>query len=517
MRKDPIKVARWRFEQISVYLDSRLTPEERSRLLKEASQIPILWLSGNEKPISRSTLYRWLTAYLQNPVIEALRPTARLPAKPGTPRVIKIEWVTYALALLEEEPARSLFFLGERIKLEFALDSNVSASSLHRALKEERRYLELRRRATDKSTRLRSRFEAIHPHDIWRGDGKGPFKVVLADGTMTTFSIVSILDDSTRYILASLVVLSESTASVVSTFRKAAARWGLCRTFYADLGSCYDSDIFRQGLALLGVHRMKPRKKGSPEQNGKIERYHRTLNRWFIKELKHQRVADQQHLQELLDAVLDRVYHEHRHRELKMSPRQALSDRISERQASLERLRDAFLLEKQLTPHRKTGELRISGTLFKVPREYYQPRVKVAVDPEYPDQPYLKLTGGQLLPLELAIKRLEPKVTTPREEPVGSLTPFLEYYRGRRLPLAISGFGLPEIYKAFSEHLGRPVPATEREAQTVSAWLTQCGPFEPQAFHGALNRVLKKLGPGRPLSQILLQLKQMVLTKGDLL
>jgi len=57
------------------------------------------------------------------------------------------------------------------------------------------------------------------------------------------------------------------------------------------------------------------------------------------------------------------------------------------------------------------------------------------------------------------------------------------------------------------------VPATEQEARAVSDWLARCGPFDPQAFHGALFKVLKRLGQGRPLSQILIALEQMVSTK----
>ena len=334
----------------------------------------------------------------------------------------------------------------------------------------------------------------------------------MADGTKVRFTVLSILDDASRYVLAALVVFSESIASVIAAFRRAAARWGLCEKWYADRGSAYDSYVFRKGLGVLGIHRIRTKPRNA-EAHGKIEAYHRVLKRWFVTELKHQRVADQSHLQVLLDAVLDRLYHEHKHRQLRMTPRQALDNCVSSRSVSLERLRDAFLIERQLTPHRKTGELLIGKTLFRVPREHLKRKVQIAVDPENPDVAFIKLDRGRLEPLNLAIRPTRPKTTTSTREPVGSLTPILEAYRGRQLPLAHAGFGLPEIYQAFAETQKRMVPATEQEARAVSDWLARCGPFEPQAFHGALARVIKRLGQGRPLSQILIALEQKVSTK----
>lgn len=512
MKQNPYRIAQWRFEQISVFLDSRLTPGERSRLVEEASRIPVLWLSGEEKPVSRTTLYRWIADYRRNPVIESLMPEPRQPRKGVEERAIQSEWVHYALSLLEQEPARSLYVLTRHLKLRFNLDGEISRSSLHRALTQERRYHYLRRLHTGKSKRLRTRFQALRPHEIWHGDAKGPFEVFLAGGITALFSVLSILDDATRYILAACIVLSESTASVISVFRRAAARWGLPDKWYADRGSPYDSHVFRKGLGILGVHRIRTRAR-NPEPHGKIEAYHRVLQRWFVTELKHQRVADERHLQALLEAVLETLYHEHRHRELRQSPREALGGRLSSRQVSLERLQDAFLIETQRTPHRKSGELRIGETLFRVPRQYYKRKVLIAVDPENPDVAFLKLDTGRLEPLHPAVQPASMKTTPSRTEPVGSLTPLLEQYRGRQLPLAYPGFGLPEIHQAFAEVLGRPVPATEYEARAISTWLGRCGPFEPRAFHHALTQVLKQLGPGRPLSQILIQLEQRVSTK----
>ncbi len=75
MKKDPLNVTIFRFNQISAFLDKYLTPGERERMFYDLYYIPIIWLIEDEKPVSRSTtLYRWLDGYQKNPVIEFIKP-----------------------------------------------------------------------------------------------------------------------------------------------------------------------------------------------------------------------------------------------------------------------------------------------------------------------------------------------------------------------------------------------------------------------------------------------------------
>jgi len=362
MPQDPLREACWRFEQISPLLELRLTASERRRMIEEMGRVYVRWPSGREAPIPVSTTYRWLKAYRKDPRIESLMRTARK----RTAKAVEPEWVQHALALLEEEAKRSLFILCLRIKHRFDLDRVPSRASLHRALVKEARYIKLRRRAGGER-KLRRRFQARQPHDIWHADAKGAFMVCFTDGTKRKVQVLTILDDATRFVLAALVVISESLAAAVATFRAAAGRWGLPVKFYADRGSAYDSDAFRKGLAVLGCHRINTKSR-NPSAHGKIEAYHRVLKSWFILELKHQPVRDMEHLQVLLDAVLDQVYHEHVHRELKQTHREAFGNQISARTVSLQRLRDAFMIEKTLKAHRKTGEIRVARPPFLSPR-----------------------------------------------------------------------------------------------------------------------------------------------------
>jgi len=461
--------------------------------------------------VPKRTLYRWLRAYQKDPRVESLLRASR----PRTePTAIPPEWVAYALAQLEEQPTRSLFLLATRLQQRFQLPQPPSHSSLHRALKAQPRYQALRRRARG-HTRLRRRFQAAHAHDIWHADAKAVFTVRFSDGSRQTVRILSILDDATRFVPAALVVTSESLGAAVATFRRAAARWGLPEKFYADRGSAYDADAFRKGLAVLGIHRINTRPRNAPA-HGKIEAYHRSLQRWFIAELPHQPVRDLAHLQELLDAFLDRLYHEHVHRELKQTPRAAFADTMSPRLVTLARLREAFLIATELKVHPVTGEVRVDGTLFLVPKERFRTGrwVRIGLDPEAPQAPFLVLGPGLYEPLRPAFPlpatptQVPPTASTP--EPVGALTPLLEQYRGRTLPQARGGFGLPEIYEAFAQAVGRPVPQTEAEATLILDWLRARGPFQPQAFAAALGKVRAALGAGRPLAQLIRALDRFI-------
>jgi len=520
MARDPLREACWRFEQISPLLDARLTGAERHQMIRAMARVCVRWPSGREAPVPKRTLYRWLRAYQKDPHVESL---LRAPRPHQPPAAVPSEWVQYALAQLEEQPKRSLFILALRLQQRFQLAQPPSRSSLHRALKAQPRYQALRRRARG-HTRLRRRFQAVHAHDIWDADAKAVFTVRFSDGTTQTVRILSILDDATRFVLAALVVASESLAAAVATFRRAAARWGLPEKFYADRGSAYDADAFRKGLAVLGIHRINTRPRNAPA-HGKIEAYHRSLQRWFIAELPHQPVRDLAHLQELLDAFLDRLYHEHVHRELKQTPRAAFADAMSLRLVTLARLREAFLIETELKAHPVTAEVRVNGTLFLVPKERLRAGrwVRIGLDPEAPQAPFLVLGPGLHEPLRPAFPpacaapegrlpatptQVPPMASKP--EPVGALTPLLEQYRGRTLPQARGGFGLPEIYEAFAQAVGRPVPQTEAEATLILDWLRTRGPFQPQAFAAALGKVRAALGAGRPLAQLIRALDRFI-------
>jgi transposase InsO family protein len=495
---NPRKIAHWRYEQITDLLDDTLTRRERRVLLGRITRAPVRWPSGREEEISETTLYRWIRAWKARG-IEGLMPRRPKGRKPRRP--LKRGLVERAIALLREEPRRSLTMIQALLKCEKR--GKVTRSTLHRRLQAHRAYPSLRRMARGNGDRrLRRRFEASRPHQIWQSDSKGPFTVrFVKDHRKVSVHVMTVLDDFSRGVLAVRIVLAPDLRAAVLVFRSAAGRWGLPGKFYADRASIFDSYAFRGGLAELGVHRIKTRVRNASAR-GKIEAYHRIIESWFIRELRHQRVHDLEHLNRLITGLLESLYMEHRHRSLKKTPREALAGCLSERQVSLDRLTDAFLLRTEKKTHPKTGEVELGGTLFKVPAGLAGRKLPFAFDPVETDVAFVEKPGGSRERLRLAVERVSDE---PHGEPRGSgrLQALYDHWQGRKLPQAQAGFGLPEIFALFSKHLQRNVPHDEAEARLIQDFYHKRGPLERAATEAAFEKIFRKLGSKRPLAAYL--------------
>jgi hypothetical protein len=154
--------------------------------------------------------------------------------------------------------------------------------------------------------------------------------------------------------------------------------------------------------------------------------------------------------------------------------------------------------------------------MFRVPSQYLIPRIKLRIAEDLLDatQVFLVNAQEQRIALLPAVRITEVKAKTSPDSgenyPVGSLSALLETYRGRILPRPVSGFGLPEIYQCLATAVGRAVPDTEREAELVLQWLKKHGPFQPKAFNDAIDTVIKRLGKGRTLAQMLDELTRII-------
>ena len=497
---NPRKIAHWRYEQIEDLLDDTLTRHERRGLLRRLARVPVRWPSGAERPISEKTLYRWVRAY-QKRKIDGLSPKPRRRRRPR--RRLKRSTIERAVALLREEPRRSLTMLAALLQAERRVVP--ARSTFHRRLQAHRAYPTLRRLARGSlERRLRRRFQASKPHQIWQCDSKGPFPVrLLGERVPREVHVFTILDDFSRATLSVLVSEKADLAAAIRVFRAAARRWGLPWRFYADQASIFHSTAFRSALAELGVHRIKGKARNAPAR-GKIEAYHRIIERWFIRELRHETVHDLDHLNRLLTGLLESLYMEHRHRTLKKSPREALREQLSDRQVSLDRLTDAFLVRLEKKSHPKTGEVELSGTLFKVPASLAGRKLSFAYDLVERDVAYVERPGGARERLRLAVEIVpDERSKAPPPRGTGRLQALYDYWQGRKLPQAQAGFGLPEIFQLFHKHLKRNVPQSEAEARLLQDFYHKRGPFERAATEAALEKIFSMLGGKRPLSTYL--------------
>jgi transposase InsO family protein len=504
---NPWEIATWRFEMISALLDAKLSSAQKQRIIRERTTRAVQWPnSPEEKPIGRSTLFRWLQNYREKGFL-GLMPKSR--KDKGLPRSDRCIYVNYALGLLYEQPERSLTQLMLYLELEFGKLS-ISRSTLSRDLHAHPAFAEILRRRKGTDKKLRDLYETDQPHDIWQLDAKGPFPVTLINGKTLRVHVLSILDDFSRYILAAIIAAVENIEAAVRVFRLAASKWGMADRMQFDRASAYDSKVFRTGLAFLGVHRNWVKSR-NPAAQGKIEAYHRSLKRWFVNELPKQEVVDLDHLEALLQATISLVYNRHLHREIKMSPEQALAQRISMRRVGAAQLAEAFKVLSRTKSHPSTGQVALPNGLFRVPARYAGKKCDFRYDPVDKHQAWLIIDDEHQIPLQPFTKKRPFEYQRPTEKRgTGQLQKLLDIWRGHRRPNAQPGFGLPEVFREFSRLLQRSVPIDQREATAIEAFYRKTGPLPAEPFRQAIDRTADALGANRALNAYLQYLDRLV-------
>jgi transposase InsO family protein len=495
------EIATWRYEQIAPLLDTSLDRAARRRAIRDRTKHTVVWPNGEKKRIACSTLHRWLDAFRKEGYLSLL-PRRRSDA--GKPRLESQEWIDYAIALLYEQHERSLTQLGLYLKLQFP-DYKLSRSTLNRHLHKHPAYVGIERLRGGKK-KLRGRYQASYAHESWQLDGKGKFDVFI-DGRRVLVHVLSVIDDYSRAILAARVAASESTEAAIEVFQTAAERWGLPDRMQYDRGSAFDSHDFRNGLAQCGSHRcfVLPR---SPENQGKVEAYHRSLIRWFIDELKAQEICDLEHLQELLEAMIALVYQTHHHREIGCSPEERLAKKKSSHQVSRHVLFRAFYVDYSAKSEKKTGAVQLPNGRFQVPAAYAGKSCQFRYD-RLRREAILITKDRRHLELEpFETKPLPPVRTRTRGQ--GQLQKLLDQWRGQTRPNAEPGFGLPEVFAAIKAIVGRPVPTSDKEAMPILDFWKRLGPIQRDPFLKACERAGRDLGPGRAIAAYLDHLERQI-------
>jgi transposase InsO family protein len=151
-----------------------------------------------------------------------------------------------------------------------------------------------------------TRFEMAQPNEMWQSDF---IHWSLADGS--DVEILNWLDDHSRYLLSCTAHRPVTGDDVVSTFLAVIDDHGAPASTLTDNGRVYTArfgggrNAFEYLLPLLGV-RQKNGSPGHPQTQGKIERFHQTLQRWLqarppartIHELQRQLDEFRQHYNE---------------------------------------------------------------------------------------------------------------------------------------------------------------------------------------------------------------------------
>jgi len=170
------------------------------------------------------------------------------------------------------------------------------------------------------------RFEAQLPNELWQTDAT---EWLLADSTRV--EILNLIDDHSRFCLASVAVRTVKAADAVQTLYSAAEQYGLPARFLSDNAAVFSGRSRRGRVALeseldrLGIQCVHSTPY-HPQTCGKVERFHQTLKLFLAKQTPAESIA---HLQLQLDAFRT-IYNQQRpHRALDgRTPLQAFNARL---------------------------------------------------------------------------------------------------------------------------------------------------------------------------------------------
>ena len=268
--------------------------------------------------ISRATLNRWITRFKAQGE-DGLVPFSRAPFH--SPRQIDAELEDRIRTLRKDNPR----FGARRIAGELGRAGIVAPapSTIHQVLM--RNGLVAVR---DRRSRATKRFQRERPHELWQ-----------IDATRVAISIpgarhwvMSIIDDHSRALLASMVCPGPTGEAAITCFKAAVDDHGLPRELLSDNGTCFTGRLvrgeveFERFLKALGVRQIHSRPM-HPETLGKLERFHRTMKEWIYDHFPIESAGE-------LQAALDR-FKDHYNCE---RPHQALDNRVpAEVVAMLER------------------------------------------------------------------------------------------------------------------------------------------------------------------------------------
>lgn len=334
-------------------------PWARTDVSEQRVRFVVRAVSGKERMaalcrewgISRPTGYRWRRRFEQAGSVRAVVEGSRRPKQ--SPSQTDVGKEDRVVALRQENG------WGAK-KLEVLLREEgtpLTVITINRILK--RRGLV---RKKDSHPQALQRFERSTPNELWQMDGKGEYR-----GGEATCYPLSILDDHSRYAVG-LYGLRAFTAEqvypcVVRTFE----RYGVPEAMLMDRGSIWWGTKNGYGLTWMSVRLIEQGiqllygRVHHPQTQGKVERFHRTLN-----EALHYR-GKPQRLTEWGEALEEfrRVYNQER-------PHEVLGmKRPVERYRSSARMYQAQPREWEYPPGSTVRRLNAAGLLYWEGRNWF--------------------------------------------------------------------------------------------------------------------------------------------------
>lgn len=324
-----------------------------------------------------STLRRYLKQY-QSGGFDALRPKGRVDK--GVPRALPAEALEKAIALRQEQPARTTPMLVELLKRdpELRLETPLNAHTLSTHLRARGQT----RRLLAHSPRAFHRFEQEMVNALWQGDAMvGPW---LPDpnlpGKKKRAHLFCFLDDHSRLVPHAEFFWEEALPRLERVLKVGILKRGVPLALYVDNGKVYHATQFAAACASLGIA-CRHTAPYAPESKGKQERFFETVRLQLLPEVETSAVGTLAELNESFWAWLELVYHRTVHSETGQSPLERYQAGIAGvRQADGETLRKAFLWREKRRV-RKDGRVELQGNTYRVDPRFVGRQIELRFDP----------------------------------------------------------------------------------------------------------------------------------------
>lgn len=386
------EIALFRYGLIAQLVHTPPDTGQQERLLREIASRTYTLPDSTRTRVSITTLRRYLKTYREKG-FDALRPAPR--ADTGTPRAFPPEALDKAIALREEQPARTTQTIVDILQRDesLSLPRSVNVHTLTTHLRQRGKT----RRLLAQSARAYRRSEREHANSLWQGDAMvGPW---LPDpnvpGKKRRAHLFCFIDDHSRLVPYAEFFFDEALPRLERVLKVALLRRGVPLAVYVDNGQVYSSLQFNAACATLGIQRIQTAPY-SPEAKGKIERWFETLRAQFLPEVEASNLTTLTDLNESLWAWLECVYHQHEHSETKQTPLARYTAGLNQvRHADPETVRRAFLWREKRKV-RKDATISLQGNRYQVEPHLAGRTLELRFDPFDLSQIELYLDGTHL-------------------------------------------------------------------------------------------------------------------------
>jgi len=252
--------------------------------------------------VCQRTLRRWWRQYIDgNGSISGLQEKSRMPHR--------IHYRVHPLIQFFVLFVRMYLGWGaRRIEAEFRARgiSTISHQTIHKIISKNAL------RPLIKPKRKIKRYQRPYPDSLWHIDIKGPFWI---KGVGKTY-IIGLVDDCSRYIIAARIYPSRKMENAISFLNANITLWGKPLDLMSDNDTAFchwAQGVINQFQRLLqdyDINHLRTRV-NSPETNGKIERFWRTLEEEL---LSKEVFLTLQEAQERLNAYIDNYNHHRLHK-----------------------------------------------------------------------------------------------------------------------------------------------------------------------------------------------------------